>query len=87
MLADLLALDGVREVCELRSRFGFMAIHGGALERVTDIVAVEAAERSDASFYGVLHPEDVDWHLPSIEFDPEHSPRLTGFLDHCEVVV
>jgi phage replication-related protein YjqB (UPF0714/DUF867 family) len=31
MFEDLLAQPGVEEVCELRSRFGLMAIHGGNL--------------------------------------------------------
>ena len=32
---DLLATPGVREVCEVRSRLGFMAYHGGSLEALT----------------------------------------------------
>ncbi|MEN9553457.1 MAG: hypothetical protein RLY24_1052, partial [Actinomycetota bacterium] len=38
-LADLLTYDGVTEECVLRSSFGFMAFHGGALEEVTDVIA------------------------------------------------
>ncbi|NCV09224.1 MAG: replication protein, partial [Actinobacteria bacterium] len=38
-LADLLRHDGVEEVSELRSTFGFMAFHGGALEERTDLIA------------------------------------------------
>ena len=57
--ADLLAEDGVVEECELRSRIGFMAYHGGALEEMTDVIARAAAEQSDASFYGVLRHRDA----------------------------
>jgi len=84
--ADLLALPGVEEVCELRSRFGFMAFHGGALEAMTDVIARAAAEAADASYYGVHHPPDVP-HLSSHAVDPEHSPTLAAFLAHVEVVI
>ena len=40
----LLDTTGVREVCELRSRVGFMAYHGGNLEEMTDVIAHRAAE-------------------------------------------
>jgi phage replication-related protein YjqB (UPF0714/DUF867 family) len=36
-LSDLLTYDGVSEECVLRSTFGFMAFHGGALEEMTGI--------------------------------------------------
>jgi len=54
MLRELLQRPGVREILELRGTFGFMAIHGGNLERATDVVAREAAERSGASCYSVI---------------------------------
>src|SRR3954471_2358794 len=54
VFAELLAHEGVEELCELRSPFGFMAFHGGNLEHGTDQVALEAAARAGASFYGVL---------------------------------
>ena len=50
-------MDGVREELTLRSTFGFMAFHGGGLEAFTDIVAREAAAQSNASYYGVIHPD------------------------------
>ncbi len=87
MFDQLLAHPGVREECELRSRFGFMAFHGGALEEVTDVIASEAARLSGASYYGVLQPDDLLWHIPSTKVDPAHSPVLAGFLAHVEVVV
>ena len=84
MLAELLATPGVEEVSELRSTVGFMAFHGGGLEQVTDVVAREAAERSDASYYAVLHPEDLDVHVASHHFDPAKSAQLRAFLQHVD---
>lgn len=83
----LLAEPGVCEVLERRGRFGFMAFHGGELEAVTDVVASQAAAASGASYYGVLHPDGLDVHLPSKFVAPSASAALTAFLDHVEVVV
>jgi phage replication-related protein YjqB (UPF0714/DUF867 family) len=85
--AELLAMDGVREELVVRGRFGFMAYHGGGLEEQTDVIARAAAERSDASYYGVVHPADWNLHLPSTRIDPAASTRLDTFLDHVDVVV
>lgn len=85
--AELLASNGVREVCELRSRIGFMAYHGGSLEEQTDVIASLAAERSDASFYGVLQPDDLQWHIPSHKVNPDASASLQAFIDHVDVVI
>lgn len=87
MLSELLNEPGVQEHLELRSRFGFMAFHGGGLEKVTDIVASEAAERSDASYYGVVQPDELQWHVPSKHIHPDHSTNLAAFLDHVDVAV
>jgi phage replication-related protein YjqB (UPF0714/DUF867 family) len=87
MFAELLAHPGVEEVCELRSRFGFMAFHGGSLEEMTDVVGRAAAERSGASYYGVHQPKGLRWHIPSRAFDPRESAALTTFLGHVDVVV
>ena len=46
---ELLDSPGVREVCRLEGRLGFMAYHGGSLEHVTDVIADAAAARSGAS--------------------------------------
>ncbi len=85
--AVLLALPGVEEVLELRSTFGFMAFHGGSLERRTDVIAAAAAEAAGASYYGVLQPPDVRWHLPSTQVTPTASPALARFLTHVDVAV
>ncbi len=71
----------------LRSTFGFLAFHGGALERVTDRIATEAAARCGASLYAVVQPPGTRIHLPSIEVTPEASPRLAAFLAHVDVAV
>lgn len=86
---DLLDRPTVREVAELRSsRLGFMAYHGGQLEKVTDVIASRAAELSGASYYGVLQSdEDSVVHLPSKTVSPSESPRLAAFLDHVDAVI
>ena len=87
MFADLLAHPGVEEVCDLRSRFGLMAFHGGNLEPGTDEIAARAAERAGASLYAVVQPGDLYWHVPSVAFDPDVSPPLAAFVEHVDVVV
>ena len=82
-----LAEPGVIELCELRSRFGFMAYHGGALEARTDTIASAAAEASGASLYAVLHPPPEPQHVPSILVRPAESPVLAEFIEHVDVVV
>jgi len=84
---DLLALPGVEEELTLRSTFGFCAFHGGNLERRTDIIAREAAERSGASYYGVAQPRGTRRHIPSKLVAPSESERLASFIEHCDVVV
>ena len=75
--AEVLAMPGVREECELRGRIGFMAYHGGGLEETTDVIARDAAAASGASYYGVVHPPGWDLHLPSTRVTPEQSERFT----------
>lgn len=84
---DLLAVPGVREVCDLRGRLGFMAFHGGALEAMTDVVAAAAAERSGASYYAVLQPKGSEHHIPSHRVSPRESVLLQRFLAHVETVI
>jgi phage replication-related protein YjqB (UPF0714/DUF867 family) len=85
--AELLANPGVREESVLRSTFGFMAFHGGNLERVTDDIARTAAERSGSSYYGVIQEYPLREHLPSIEVNPRSSPVLAAFVAHIEIVI
>lgn len=86
-LSALLQEPGVVETSRLRSRFGFLAIHGGGLERATDVIAERAAATADASVYVLRHPDRYPHHLPSKAFDPAASPRLAEFLDHVDVAV
>ena len=87
MLAELLATDGVEESCELRSRIGVMAFHGGSLEVMTDIIAKAVAERAGASLYTIRQPRGFRWHIPSTMIDPSHSDALRAFLEHVDTAV
>ncbi len=86
-LSALLDVPGVTEFSQLRSRFGFLAIHGGGLEQMTDVIAQRAAETAAASVYLVRHPDGYPHHLPSARYDPAQSARLAEFLDHVDVAV
>ncbi len=85
--AELVALPEVDEQLVLRSSFGFAAYHGGNLERRTELIAAEAAERSGASYYGVVQPIDMHHHISSTKIDPAVSEQFTKFVEHCRVVV
>jgi phage replication-related protein YjqB (UPF0714/DUF867 family) len=86
-LSELLADPGVLEESTLRSRFGFLAIHGGGLEEMTDVIAERAAEAAGASVYLLRHPDHYPHHLPSALYRAEESGRLAEFLDHVDVAV
>jgi phage replication-related protein YjqB (UPF0714/DUF867 family) len=86
VLDELLALPDVEEQCVLRSRFGFLALHGG-LEQHTAEIASAAAESSGASFYAVVQPDDLKWHVPSHRYAASASAELATFLAHVDVVV
>jgi phage replication-related protein YjqB (UPF0714/DUF867 family) len=85
--AELLAEPGVEEELVLRSTFGFMAFHGGNLERMTDEIASVAAERSGASLYAVRQPYPMRNHIASTRVRPDESEQLTAFVEHVEVVI
>ena len=85
--AELLAHPEVDEVVTLRSRFGFMAYHGGGLEEMTDVIAQAAAERCGASYYGVHQPHGMERHIPSVHIDPGVSSGLQQYLKHVDIVV
>lgn len=87
MLTELLATEGVEEICELRSRVGLMAFHGGSLEVMTDVIAGDAAERAGASFYAIRQPRGMRWHIPSNAMDPADSSALRAFLDHVDFAI
>jgi phage replication-related protein YjqB (UPF0714/DUF867 family)/gamma-glutamylcyclotransferase (GGCT)/AIG2-like uncharacterized protein YtfP len=86
-LSELLCEAGVSEESRLRSRFGFLAIHGGGLEEMTDVIAERAADAADASVYLVRHPDRYPHHLSSARFRPDQSTRLAEFLDHVDIAI
>ena len=86
--AELLAAPGVEETSTLRSsRLGFMAYHGGEVEKVTDVIAADAALRSGASCYGVTQSIEPIRHLASTRVDPAESEQLATFLTHVDAVI
>ena len=84
--AELLAQPGVTEHHELRSSFGFLAYHGGSVERVTSMIARRAADRADATVYTVEQPEENPLHIPSIRVTPADSPALARVVAHTQAV-
>jgi phage replication-related protein YjqB (UPF0714/DUF867 family) len=85
-VAALLAHPGVEERAELAGRFGFLAFHGG-LEGGTEVVAERAARASGASFYAIVQPPRLRWHLPSHVVGRGASPALAAFLAHVDVTI
>ncbi len=86
-LAELLTLPGVEEECILRSRVGFMALHGGSQDRGTDQMARRAAALAGASYYAIVQPAGLRVHLTSRRHDPDHSARLQAFLQHVGIAI
>ena len=84
--AELLAHPDVVQEVALRSRAGFLALHGG-LEPGTAELARAAASAAGASCYTLVQPDDLRHHVPSHESDPALSTELTAFLAHVDVVV
>jgi phage replication-related protein YjqB (UPF0714/DUF867 family) len=85
-VAELLASPGVEERSELTGRFGFLAFHGG-LEGGTESVAEHAARASGASFYSLIQPPTLRWHLPSHVVGRGASATLSRFLDHVDLTI
>ncbi len=86
-LSDLLADPEVVEHSTLASRFGFLAIHGGGLEQMTDVIAERAARACGASVYTVRHPRGYPHHLSSRLYRPAESEALAAFLGHADTVI
>jgi phage replication-related protein YjqB (UPF0714/DUF867 family) len=86
VLRDFLEFPGVEERSTLRSRFGFLAVHGG-LEQGTAEIATAAADAAGASVYAVVQPEELKWHISSLQYDPAHSGELAAFLEHVDIAV
>ena len=85
--AELLALPGVAEEVEVRSTVGVCALHGGGLERATEVVAREVAARTGSSYYAVIQPDGSRRHLPSTLFLPGVSDALDTFLHQVDTVL
>jgi phage replication-related protein YjqB (UPF0714/DUF867 family) len=86
MLDELLATTGVEERFVPGSRVGVCALHGG-LEQGTAEIAAAVADASGASFYAVVQPDDLHWHVPSHRYDPALSDGLRAFLASIDVVI
>lgn len=86
-LAELLTVPGVEEVCVLRSAVGFMALHGGSQDRGTHEIASQAAERAGASYYAIVQPSGMRFHLTSRLHEPGQSERLRSFLAHVRIAI
>ncbi len=86
MLDELLATVGVQERLVARSRVGVCALHGG-LEQGTAEIAEAVATASGASFYAVVQPDDLRWHVPSHRYDPALSKGLRAFLASIDIVI
>src|SRR5262245_42270430 len=82
MFDELLRHPGVVEEWELRSPFGFLAIHGGSLNgaRPSSRPTPPAVPARRSTRY-------ANRHIPSALVDPTSSPALSAFLDHVDVVV
>src|SRR5207248_3161889 len=86
-LTSLLREPGVEEALALRGPIGFLALHGGGQDRVTDEIASAAAARAGASLYAVVQPLTLRWHIPSHRYDPAESERLRRFVDHVRLAI
>jgi phage replication-related protein YjqB (UPF0714/DUF867 family) len=86
VLDQLLATTGVCERFIPGSRVGLCALHGG-LEQGTAEIAEAAARLAGASFYAVVQPDDLRWHVPSHRYDPALSAELRAFLVGIDVVI
>ena len=86
MLDELLATAGVEERFRRGSRVGLCALHGG-LEQGTAEIAEAAAKLAGASFYAVVQPDDLRWHVPSHRYDPAVADGLRGFLASIDVAI
>lgn len=51
------------------------------------MIARSAAAASDASYYGVVQPQSLQRHVPSIRVTRDQSSALDRFLDHVDVVI
>ena len=86
MIDELLATAGVEERFVPGSPVGLCALHGG-LEQGTAEIAARVADATGASFYAVVQPEDLKWHVPSHRYDPALAGGLRSFLERVDIVI
>ncbi|HJM29198.1 MAG: poly-gamma-glutamate hydrolase family protein [Acidimicrobiales bacterium] len=86
-MREILKQPDIKEELCIRSTLGFMAYHGGTLEKATDVVAREAAEITGASYYGLIQSGDDPTHFPSTKMIDGKSENLESFLDHVKIVI
>lgn len=86
-LSALLSEPGIFEEIEIRSSFGICAIHGGGLERATEAVAREVAQKTNSSYYALIQPEGSRLHLSSKNFNPAESSKLNKFLQKIDTII
>ena len=86
-LAELLSLPGVQEICDLRSSVGLMALHGGSQDRGTHEIASRTAQQTGSSYYAIIQPSGLRFHLTSRRHNPDDSDRLRAFLQHVEIAI
>ena len=87
MITKLLEREDVNEELELRSSFGFMAYHGGSLEKATDVIAREAAERSNLFPTMALFKAMRIRYILLLHSYLRRKVIYFLFLDHVQIVV
>jgi phage replication-related protein YjqB (UPF0714/DUF867 family) len=86
VLAELLTTPGVEERFVAGSRVGVCALHGG-LEQGTAEIAEAVAHAAGATYYAVVQPGDLRWHVPSHRYDPGASTTLAMFVARVDIVI
>ena len=86
MLDQLLATPGSRNASSRARRSGSARCTAGS-SRAPRRSREAAAVASGASFYAVVQPDDLRWHVPSHSYDPALSDGLRAFLAHVDVVI
>ena len=71
----------------MRSAVGLMALHGGSQDRGTHEIASRTAQQTGASYYAIVQPSGLRFHLTSRRHNPDDSDRLRAFLEHVEIAI
>jgi phage replication-related protein YjqB (UPF0714/DUF867 family) len=86
VLAELLTTPGVEERFVAGSCVGVCALHGG-LEQGTAEIAEAVGRAAGATFYAVVQPDNLRWHIPSHHYNVDASDTLATFLARVEIVI